>query len=108
MAVGFPAGTNGPQIIALAQSALVNLRNALESCHDIRQWLAAYSAADLEAAPVNLDAASASALLSAFADADALYQMYNTGTLASPPNGYTTPGTYVFGASQRVVVGPLS
>lgn len=105
--VGFPAGTNGPQVIATAQNALTALRSALEDCDNIHKWLAAYAATDLEAAPINLDAASASAILSAFADASALYQLYTTGALVSPPSGYTTPGTYSFGASQRVVIGPL-
>lgn len=106
--VGFPAGTNTSQVVATAQSALTVLRNALENCHDFHAWLSAYAAADLEAAPVSLDSASATALLNAFADADALYQLYTTGALTSPPAGYTTPGTYMFGASQRVVIGPLS
>ena len=106
--VGFPAGTNTSQVVALAQNALTALRSALVDCHNIRQWLAAYAAADLVAAPVSLDSTSANALLSAFADADALYQLYTTGALTSPPSGYTTPGTYSFGASQRVVIGPLS
>lgn len=105
--VGFPAGTNTSQVVSTAQSALSSLRNALENCHDLHQWLAAYSAADLEAAPVSLDATSAAAILSAFADADALYQLYSTGALTSPPSGYVTPGTYAFGASQRTVIGPL-
>jgi hypothetical protein len=108
MAVGFPAGTNESQVIATAQNALVALRNSLKVCDDFHQWLSAYSAADLEAAPINLDAVSAAALLGAFADASALYQLYNTGALVSPPSGYTTPGTYKFGASQRTVIGPLS
>ena len=106
--VGFPAGTNTSQVVATAQNALTVLRNALVDCHNFRQWLAAYSAADLEAAPVSLDATSASAILSAFADANALYQLYNTNALTSPPSGYTTPGTYSFGASQRTVIGPLN
>jgi hypothetical protein len=106
--VGFPAGTNTAQVVATAQNALTALRSALVECHNIRAWLAAYASADLVAAPVSLDSASANAILSAFADADALYQLYMTGALASPPSGYTTPGTYVFGASQRVVIGPIS
>lgn len=108
MAVGFPAGITQQYVVNNAQTRLAALRDALEACHDFRQWLAAYSAADLEAAPVSLDTTSAPAIFSAFADADALYQLYTTGALTSPPSGYTTPGTYVFGASQRVVIGPLS
>jgi len=108
MAVGFIAGITEQSVINNAQTKLTALRNALRDCHDFRQWLTAYSSADLQAAPINMDAASATALFSALADADALYQLYTTGALTSPPSGYTTPGTYVFGASQRVVIGPLS
>lgn len=108
MAIGFPAGVTSQYVVNNAQAKLNTLRRALEDCHDMRQWLSALSAADLEAAPVSLDATSAQSLLNAFADADALYQLYSTGALTSPPSGYTTPGTYVFGASQRIVIGPLT
>ena len=108
MAVGFPAGTTTQSVVSGAQGKLATLRDALRDCDNFYQWLKAYSAADLEAAPVNLDAASAQAILNAFADADALYQLYVTGALVSPPSGYTTPGTYAFGASQRVVIGPMN
>jgi hypothetical protein len=108
VAIGFPAGITEQYIVNNAQNKLAALRDALEACHDYKQWLTAYAATDLEAAPVNMDSASATALFSAFADADALYQLYNTGDLTSPPSGYTTPGTYIFGASQRVIIGPLS
>lgn len=106
--VGFPAGISSQFVVNNAQARLTALRNALEQCHDFKQWLSAYTAADLEAAPVSLDTTSAPAIFNAFADADALYQLYTTGALTSPPSGYTTPGTYVFGASQRVVIGPLT
>lgn len=108
MAVGFPAGITQQYVVNNAQTRLAALRRALEDCHDYYQWLTAYSATDLEAAPVSLDTVSAPAIYSAFADADALYQLYTTGALTSPPSGYTTPGTYKFGASQRVVIGPLA
>lgn len=108
MAIGFPAGITEQYLVNNVQSKLVALRNALEDCNDLYQWLSAYSAADLEAAPISMDATSAQATLNAIADAEALYQLYNTGALTSPPSGYTTPGTYKFGASQRVVIGPLT
>jgi len=108
MAIGFPAGVTNQYVVNNAQAKLTTLRRALEDCHDFKQWLAALSVGDLTAAPVNLDATSAQSLLNAFADADAIYQLYTTGALTSPPSGYTTPGTYIFGASQRVVIGPLT
>jgi len=108
MTIGFPAGVTSQYVINNAQARLTALRRALEDCHDFNQWLSGVTLADLEAAPVSLDATSAQSLKNGFADADSLYQLYSTGALTSPPPGYTTPGSYVFGASQRAVIGPLT
>ena len=108
MAIGFTAGITEAYIVNNAQAKLAALRNALHDCDNFYQWLTAYAAADLQAAPISMDSTSAQQLFAAFADADALYQLYTTGALASPPTGYVTPGTYKFGASQRTVIGPLS
>lgn len=106
MAIGFPAGITEQYIVNNAQSKLAALRNALTQCEQFYQWLSAYAATDLEAAPINMDAPSATALLSAFADANALYQIYTTGL---PPGSYPQPASaYVYANSQRVIVGPLS
>lgn len=106
MAVGFPAGITSQYIVNNAQAKLAALRNALTQCEQFYQWLSAYSAADLEAAPVSLDAVSAPAIFSAFADANALYQIFMTG---QPPGTYPQASSaYVYAASQRVVIGPLS
>jgi hypothetical protein len=50
---------------------------------------------------IGFSSADATTLKSAFADAAALGQLYDVGTL---PAGYTLP--YTFGASQRQVTGP--
>lgn len=106
MAVGFPAGITEAYIVNNAQAKLAALRNALIDCEQFYLWLAAYAAADLEAAPVSMDAPSATAIFSAFADANALYQVYVTG---QAPGSYPqVTGPYVYAASQRVVIGPLS
>lgn len=106
MAIGFPAGVTQQFIVNNAQSKLANLRNALVACEQFYLWLSGLSAADLEAAPISLDATSATALLSAFADANALYQIFTTGL---PPGSYPQPASaYVYGNSQRVIIGPLS
>jgi len=106
MAVGFPAGITEQYVVNNAQSKLAALRDALEACEDFYLWLSAMSASDLEAAPVSMDSVSAGAVFSAFADANALYQYYVAGL---PPGSYPQPAsTYVYGASQRVVIGPLS
>jgi hypothetical protein len=108
VAIGFTAGITSAFIVNNAQAKLAALRNALRDCDNFYQWLKTYTVTDLEAAPISMDAVSAQDLFNAFADADALYQLYTTGALAAPPSGYTTPGTYIFGVSQRVVIGPLS
>jgi hypothetical protein len=106
MAVGFPAGITEAYIVNNAQSKLAALRDALIDCEQFYLWLTAYAAADLEAAPISMDSASATALFAAFADANALYQIYTTG---QPPGTYPQPASdYVYASSQRVVIGPLS
>ena len=106
MAVGFPAGITEAYIVNNAQNKLDQLRDALIACEQFFLWLKAYAAADLEAAPISMDAASAVALFSAFADADAMYQIYTTGQ--APATYPQVTGPYVYAASQRVIIGPLS
>lgn len=87
-----------------AQSALSQLRAALERCNDVHLWLAAYASADLVA--LGFSSADATAILSALADAAALASIYNTG---QPPGTYPQAASaYVYGNSQRSVIGPLS
>jgi len=102
MAIGFPAGITQAYVVNNAQAKLSALRHALADCENFYQWLAAYSATDLEAAPISMDATSAQAILNAFADAHELNVLYGGGGLGT----YTLP--YNFAASQRVVIGPLS
>lgn len=105
MAIGFPAGITEQYIVNNAQSKLRALRQAIHDVQDLYSWASAYSAADLEAAPVSMDAASASALLSALADANAIGQVYLTG---QAPGSYPQVGSpYVYATSQRAVIGPL-
>ena len=100
MAIGFPAGITASNVTSNAQSRLMQLRYALEAANNYYLWLSAYAASDLEAAPLSLDAASAQALLNAFADAHELYTLYNGGALGT----YTLP--FNFSASQSVIIGP--
>ena len=98
-------GVTAASINANAQSALLQLRAALARCSDMHSWLAAYSAADLVAAGV-ASTADANDILAAFADADALNQLYKTG---QPPGTYPQAASaYVYANSTRVVIGPLS
>lgn len=106
MAIGFPAGITQAYVVNNAQQKLAALRDALTQCEQFYQWLSAYAATDLEAAPISLDSVSAPAIFAAFADANALYQIYTTG---QAPGSYPqVTGPYVYAASQRVIIGPLS
>lgn len=107
MAVGFPAGISKDYIVNNAQAKLAALQRAIEDVANFYKWLSAYSVADLEdASTINMDAASAQAIFTAFADANALAQINETGL---PPASYPQPASaYVYANSQRVVIGPLS
>lgn len=106
MTIGFPAGITEQYIVNNAQSKLSALRNSLAQCEEFYQWLTTNVQADLEAAPISMDTASTTALFNAFADANALYQIYTTGL---PPGTYPQPASaYTYATSQRVVIGPLS
>lgn len=100
MAIGFPAGISESNVTSNAQARLMVLRNALEEANNFYSWISAYTAADLEAAPLGLDAVSAQNLLNAFADAHELYVLYTGGGLGT----YTLP--YNFSASMNVIIGP--
>jgi hypothetical protein len=92
-------GITSTQVTGIAVARLQALRRALEDCQDMNQWLAGLSQADLT--NIGFAAGDANTLKSAFADAGALQQLYDLGTL---PGTYTLP--YTFGASQRAVLGP--
>jgi hypothetical protein len=107
MAIGFPAGITEAYIINNAQQKLTALRDALVACEEFYQdSVAPYAITDYEAAPISMDAASAQAIFTAFADANAMYQIYNTGQAPGTYPQVTSP--YVYAASQRIVIGPLS
>lgn len=92
------------QLVTNAQARLQALRDALVNAQQFYLWLSAYAASDLETAPLNLAAADATALLTAFADANALADIYETGL---PPGTYPQPASaYVYAASMRAVIGP--
>jgi hypothetical protein len=106
VAIGFPAGITEAYIVSNAQNKLAALRDALIGCEQFYQWLSVYAQSDLQAAPISMDTASTGSLFSAFADANALYQIYTTGL---PPGTYPQPASaYTYATSQRVVIGPLS
>lgn len=99
----FDQGNVNPSaIIANAQGKLISLRKALEDCHDLFRWSSGTALTDLEA--IGFNASDAQTVLTAIADANALYVLYNTGL---PPSTYPQPSSsYQYAASQSLVIGP--
>lgn len=104
MAIGFPAGITQAYIVNNAQAKLAALRRALQDCENFYQdTVAPYVVADLTAAPVSMDSVSAQAIFNAFTDAHSEYVNHANGLPASlPATGYK------YGASQNIIIGPLS
>jgi len=100
----YAAGVTQAYVNNTAQAKLAALRRALIDCQQFYLWLSAYATADLVA--LGFTSADAQDVFSAMADANALYQIYATG---QPPGTYPQAASaYVYAASQRVVIGPLS
>lgn len=90
------------QLIAAVQQGLVAVRNAMNVADDLYAWSSGVSLSDLES--TGMSPADAQAILSAIADAHAISSLYNAGL---PPGTYPQPpSAYVYGASQRLVIGP--
>lgn len=88
-------------ILGQAIQALKVHRTALEVVNDIYTWTSGITAADLQAAPINMSANDATALLNAITDAHNEYVNRNLGLPA------TLPATgYKYGATQDALVGP--
>lgn len=103
MAAPFSANT-AQYIINNAQNKLTALRNALEDAENYYQWLSGYAQADLVG--IGMASADVAAIFTAFADANAIYQVYTTGQ--APASYPQVTGPYIFAASQRIIIGPLS
>lgn len=100
----FAGGLSPAQVVTTVQQRLLALRQALEQAADLQQWSSAIAEADMSAV-TGLDDADTATLKSAIADAAALADMYDTGL---PPAGYPQPASaYTYGASQRLVIGPM-
>lgn len=101
----FNGSNASPQaIIGQVQSALAQIRAAVPVAEALNGWASGVALDDLTAQPPDgpgLPEADAQAILSACADAWGWVQLYNTGTDSRNPG----PG-YVYGASQRIVIGP--
>lgn len=81
---------------------LIVIRTAMNVAEDLYLWSSGVALADLVAG-AGLAQTDAQAIQTAIADAYALNRFYNTGL---PPAGYPQPpSAYVYGASQRIVIG---
>lgn len=97
----FTTGTSAEAVANQVIQVLAGLRNALDLAHDAAQWSAGIAHDDLVTFGFPDD--DASALQSALADADALYDYYSDGL---PPGTYPQPSSsYVYGNSQRLLIG---
>lgn len=96
----------GQENLTLVATQAINrlraLRDALDAIEDFQAWLTTQTTAQLTG--LGFSATDVSELQSAMADANAMNDLYNTGL---PPSTYPQPtSAYVYGASQRIVIGP--
>jgi soluble lytic murein transglycosylase-like protein len=100
----FNAGNTSPQsVISQVQQGLAQIRSAMQTAEALHDWAAAVAQADLTNPPpagLGMPAADAQAILSACADAYGHFLLYSTGTDPRNP-----PAGYVYGASQKLVIG---
>lgn len=97
-----PPNATAATVSAYASTVLYNLRRAFNEAAELQAWVSAQSDADLNS--LFPDANYVAALKSAAADAGAEAQIHNTGL---PPNTYPQPtAAYIYGASQRLIIGP--
>jgi hypothetical protein len=97
------ANQNANVIITQVQTALAQIRAAMNAAANLNGWASGIALTDLTAASPDgpgMADADAQALLSACADAYGLSLLYTTGT--DPRNVATG---YNYGASQRLVLG---
>lgn len=93
--------SNGALIVQRVQQALAEIRDAQVTAKFLHDWSSAIALTDLTDPPLSMNPDTAQALLSGIADAYGLSLLYDTGT--DPRN---VPAGYVYGASQKIVLGP--
>lgn len=95
------ANINQAQVINNVQQGLTIIRAAMNVAENLYAASSGLAPSDLTG--IGMASGDANAILSACADANALSLYYNTGL---PPGTYPQPSsTYVYGASQRLVIG---
>lgn len=102
MAIVGASNLSPQQIFQQIIGALKAHRLALQACNDLYTWASGITAADLEAAPLNISAGDATAILNALADVHNEYVNYALGLPAVlPATGYK------YGATQFALTGPF-
>jgi hypothetical protein len=95
------------QLIAMAAQRLWEFHQALKGIEELQSLLAGISVADLQATGsggLGLSQQYAQGVKSAFADADAVRQIWETGL---PPGTYPQPASaYPYSASAYPIMGP--
>lgn len=100
MAVYNPDNISPSSISQDVVNVLINLRDALHSADYLQQWMSGLSPSDLTA--IGFSATDAGTIMSAVADAAALYSLYRTG---QPPATYPQAASaYPYSASQSRVI----
>lgn len=91
------------QVVQLVQQKLSALREALNEVKDLYGWTSGITPTDFATAS-GYTLTDAGSVMAAIADANALASYYNTG---EPPGSYPqAAAAYIYGASQRAVIGP--
>ena len=100
--MALPATINAAQLTGTVVADLLELRTVLGRLRERFRWTSSVALADIEG--LGIDPVTAQSILTAVADANAFAQLYDTGM---PPAAYPQPPTaYVYGASQRALIGP--
>ena len=95
-------GNSSASIINQVQMGLVQLRNAFGVVGEMQKWADGVTQDDLVG--LGMSTADAAGVLSAIADANAMKQIYDTGQ--APDTYPQVSAPYVYGDSQRRVIGP--
>jgi hypothetical protein len=99
-----PFSYNTPQMLVNnVQTALTQLRNALQRLQNLEVNLSAYAQTDFQAAPMSMTSNDTGLIWPAVADGNALATIAFGGAV---PTGYTLP--YNFDTSWAKVIGPLT
>lgn len=89
------SGVTQIQVTQNAQRVLMNLRDALNQCMAMNEWVQGQTAVDLE--NLGFSAADVTILQAAFSDVAALFAITHNGTPPTVAKDYTVNATQVIG-----------